>query len=123
VSASPEQTEALGARLAVRLAPGDVVTVAGELGTGKTTFVRGACRALGVASYGVLDSSGRGVDRAASVSLERPTRISRSPRDVRRHFAVRGLRARLAATSAHMRAQDGPAKAARLLVGVFRGAR
>ena len=48
MSASPEQTEALGARLAVRLAPGDVVTVAGELGTGKTTFVRGACRALGV---------------------------------------------------------------------------
>ena len=29
-------------------AAGDVVTVAGELGSGKTTFVRGACRALGV---------------------------------------------------------------------------
>jgi len=45
---SPEETEALAAALAPRLAPGDVVTVAGELGTGKTTFVRGACAALGV---------------------------------------------------------------------------
>jgi tRNA threonylcarbamoyladenosine biosynthesis protein TsaE len=42
------QTEALGARLATTLAPGDVVLVQGELGAGKTTFVRGACRALGV---------------------------------------------------------------------------
>ncbi|HLX32413.1 MAG TPA: tRNA (adenosine(37)-N6)-threonylcarbamoyltransferase complex ATPase subunit type 1 TsaE [Gaiellaceae bacterium] len=45
---SPEETEALAADLAQRLAPGDVVTVAGELGAGKTTFVRGACAALGV---------------------------------------------------------------------------
>jgi tRNA threonylcarbamoyladenosine biosynthesis protein TsaE len=43
-----DQTEALGAELASRLAPGDVVLVSGELGSGKTTFVRGACRALGV---------------------------------------------------------------------------
>jgi len=48
VTSSPEQTEALAAGLAARLACGDVVTVAGELGSGKTTFVRGACTALGV---------------------------------------------------------------------------
>lgn len=45
---SPEDTERLGGLLARRLRAGDVVTVAGELGAGKTTFVRGACRALGV---------------------------------------------------------------------------
>ena len=45
---SAEETEAVGARIAVELQPGDLVTVAGELGSGKTTFVRGACRALGV---------------------------------------------------------------------------
>jgi len=45
---SSEETERLGAELAARLRPGDVVLVSGELGSGKTTFVRGACRALGV---------------------------------------------------------------------------
>jgi tRNA threonylcarbamoyladenosine biosynthesis protein TsaE len=45
---SAEETEALGARLAARLRLGDVVAVAGDLGAGKTTFVRGACRQLGV---------------------------------------------------------------------------
>jgi tRNA threonylcarbamoyladenosine biosynthesis protein TsaE len=47
-SLSPEQTELVAAELASELQPGDVVTVSGELGAGKTTFVRGACRALGV---------------------------------------------------------------------------
>src|SRR5918999_2797616 len=42
------ETEAIGAALARDLSPGDVVLVSGELGSGKTTFVRGACRALGV---------------------------------------------------------------------------
>jgi tRNA threonylcarbamoyladenosine biosynthesis protein TsaE len=45
---SAAETEAVAARLAPLLRAGDVVTVAGELGAGKTTFVRGAARALGV---------------------------------------------------------------------------
>ncbi len=48
-SSSAAETEAIGGRLARRLNLGDVVTVSGELGAGKTTFVRGACRELGVA--------------------------------------------------------------------------
>jgi tRNA threonylcarbamoyladenosine biosynthesis protein TsaE len=45
---SAAETEALGAELAGTLHAGDAVLVEGELGAGKTTFVRGACRALGV---------------------------------------------------------------------------
>jgi tRNA threonylcarbamoyladenosine biosynthesis protein TsaE len=45
---SAAETEALGARLAQRLGPGDVVIVSGEVGAGKTTLIRGACRALGI---------------------------------------------------------------------------
>jgi tRNA threonylcarbamoyladenosine biosynthesis protein TsaE len=47
-TSAPEETEALGRRLAADLGPGDVVLVSGELGAGKTTLIRGACRALGV---------------------------------------------------------------------------
>jgi tRNA threonylcarbamoyladenosine biosynthesis protein TsaE len=48
LSGSASETEAAGAALARVLVPGDVVGVGGELGSGKTTFVRGACRELGV---------------------------------------------------------------------------
>lgn len=44
------ETEAVAAELARTLSRGDVVLVSGELGAGKTTFVRGAARALGVES-------------------------------------------------------------------------
>jgi tRNA threonylcarbamoyladenosine biosynthesis protein TsaE len=47
-SGSAAETEAIAARLAASLRAGDVVLVSGELGAGKTTFVRGASRALGV---------------------------------------------------------------------------
>lgn len=47
-SGSPAETERIAAVLARELRQGDVVTVAGELGAGKTTFVRGAARELGI---------------------------------------------------------------------------
>ena len=48
VTDGPDGTERAGAELAAGLKPGDVVLVSGELGAGKTTFVRGALRALGL---------------------------------------------------------------------------
>ncbi len=47
-TSSAAQTEALGARIAAQLSPGDVVIVSGDVGAGKTTLIRGACRALGI---------------------------------------------------------------------------
>jgi tRNA threonylcarbamoyladenosine biosynthesis protein TsaE len=47
-SDGPAATERAGAQLAAQLRPGDVVLVSGELGAGKTTYVRGALRARGV---------------------------------------------------------------------------
>ena len=48
VSTGAAETEALGAELAKMIEPGDVVLVSGEVGAGKTTLIRGACRALGI---------------------------------------------------------------------------
>ena len=47
-SASPAETEAIGAALACRLMPGDVITYRGALGAGKTAFTRGLARGLGI---------------------------------------------------------------------------
>jgi tRNA threonylcarbamoyladenosine biosynthesis protein TsaE len=78
VTSSPAETEAIAARLAVRLRAGDVVYVSGELGAGKTTFVRGACRALGVA--GPITSPtytiGQRYDGVAHLDLYRVERLT-----------------------------------------------
>ena len=48
ITNTPEETEALGARLARALEPGAVVAFTGDLGAGKTAFVRGLARGLGI---------------------------------------------------------------------------
>jgi tRNA threonylcarbamoyladenosine biosynthesis protein TsaE len=48
VTRSGDETERVGEAIAGALRPGDVVFVEGDVGAGKTTFVRGACRRLGV---------------------------------------------------------------------------
>ena len=48
ITNGPEETEALGARLARALGPGAVVAFTGDLGAGKTAFVRGLARGLGI---------------------------------------------------------------------------
>ena len=45
---SAAETEAFGGTIAGLLRPGDIVLLCGELGSGKTTLVRGACRSLGI---------------------------------------------------------------------------
>ncbi|HEY3209606.1 MAG TPA: tRNA (adenosine(37)-N6)-threonylcarbamoyltransferase complex ATPase subunit type 1 TsaE [Actinomycetota bacterium] len=48
VTTSPEETRAMGKRLAEFLGPRDVVSLTGDLGAGKTTLVQGAAEGLGV---------------------------------------------------------------------------
>ena len=48
ISHSPDETAEIGRRLAVQLKPGDVLALAGDLGAGKTQFVKGLAEGLGV---------------------------------------------------------------------------
>jgi len=50
VSRDPDETRAVAASLAARLGPGDVIGCIGELGAGKTCFIQGLLRGLGVAT-------------------------------------------------------------------------
>lgn len=46
-TSSPDETAGIAAAFAEKLVPGDIVVLRGELGSGKTVFVRGAAGALG----------------------------------------------------------------------------
>ena len=48
---SPQETEALGARLGAQLRSGDVVALSGELGAGKTVFTRGLAEGAGAGGH------------------------------------------------------------------------
>ncbi len=48
ITRSPEETEALGWEFSKKLLPGDIVGLVGDLGSGKTCFVRGIAKGLGV---------------------------------------------------------------------------
>jgi len=48
ISRNESETEALGARLAASLPGGSVVAMYGDLGAGKTAFVRGMARGMGL---------------------------------------------------------------------------
>jgi tRNA threonylcarbamoyladenosine biosynthesis protein TsaE len=57
ISRSPHETIDIGFRLGKSLRPGDVVGLYGELGTGKTTMVKGIARALGIDEREIVSAS------------------------------------------------------------------
>ncbi len=57
ISKSPEQTQQWGGQLAAIFLPNDVVALTGDIGAGKTTFVQGAAKGLGVPDGAVVSPS------------------------------------------------------------------
>lgn len=51
ITKNVEETKALASKIASYLLPGDIVSLSGELGSGKTTFIQGAVKALGFNGY------------------------------------------------------------------------
>ncbi len=56
-SRSPEETDEIGYKLGRMLKPGEVVGLYGDLGTGKTTMVKGIARAFGIAERDITSAS------------------------------------------------------------------
>ena len=83
ISAGPENTEAIAAALATMLSSGDVLVLTGDLGAGKTTFVRGLARGLGV-TIGVKSPS-------FAIHLRYPGRIPLHHVDLYRLLDARDL--------------------------------
>jgi len=57
ISNGPDETKDIGYRLGKMLRPGDVVGLYGELGSGKTTMVKGIARALGIEEKEIMSAS------------------------------------------------------------------
>lgn len=57
ISHTPQETEHIGSLLGEMLTRGDIIALAGELGTGKTTFVRGMAQGMGIEGKEVASPS------------------------------------------------------------------
>lgn len=53
---SPEETIALGKKIGTKLKPGDILAFYGDLGSGKTTMIKGICLGLGVKEQDIVKS-------------------------------------------------------------------